>query len=364
MYGKTIEQLINSVPPFQQKSNNFIDAMSNFGGWLMSGEGDVLGRKIVKQLLSINDSLIKCYQLFLQGQTALCYKRIEKLLYSKREKYPIFKTTKIPKGKFYYRMRPCDNEYLYSSQELFHIPFEERNKVANCRFSLSGTPCLYIGSSTYLCWEELNRPKIETANVVGIKTLRDLQLIDLRMPTKISDISDYFRIPLIVACSVKVTKPIFPFKPEYIIPQAVLHSLISHNNDKGNSSGTKYSGIIYYSTHLGDEAHYFPTKKLYENIVIPTVNNTINPSAEKIFENGYCPVLCNSFEITDVVSLNKLRMTGKLQQVKTARSLKQDENCYEITELHTMEQILQKTETHKLVPNKYFKYDKTFDKNY
>lgn len=45
--------------------------------------------------------------------------------------------------------------------DLFHVPFEKRHLIGNNRFSLSGLPCLYFGSSIYGCWEEMNRPNLD-----------------------------------------------------------------------------------------------------------------------------------------------------------------------------------------------------------
>ena len=61
-----------------------------------------------------------------------------------------------------YRMRLGKNGYeeFTSNEEMFHIPFQYNHIVANERFSMSGFPSLYLGSSVYVCWEEMRCPDL------------------------------------------------------------------------------------------------------------------------------------------------------------------------------------------------------------
>jgi len=47
-----------------------------------------------------------------------------------------------------------------SRKDIFHVPFQNRHRVGNQRYSIAGLPCLYLGSSIWICWEELNRPEL------------------------------------------------------------------------------------------------------------------------------------------------------------------------------------------------------------
>ena len=53
----------------------------------------------------------------------------------------------VPKDTKFYRLRPSDNYRLFSEEEMFHLPFERCHKTSNYRFSISGLPILYFGSS-------------------------------------------------------------------------------------------------------------------------------------------------------------------------------------------------------------------------
>ena len=82
--------------------------------------------------------------------------------------FRIRERVKYPENIYLFRVRASRNKYL-SKKEIFHIPFEERGKVNNQRFSIDGFPCLYLGSSIYVCWEELNRPNFDNLFISKFK---------------------------------------------------------------------------------------------------------------------------------------------------------------------------------------------------
>lgn len=43
-------------------------------------------------------------------------------------------------------------------EEMFHVPFELRHKVASQRYSIPGLPSLYLGGSLSACWVEMRQP--------------------------------------------------------------------------------------------------------------------------------------------------------------------------------------------------------------
>lgn len=57
----------------------------------------------------------------------------------------------VHKDTKFYRLRPSDDYRLFSEEEMFHLPFEKCHKTSNYRFSISGLPILYLGSSMYGC---------------------------------------------------------------------------------------------------------------------------------------------------------------------------------------------------------------------
>lgn len=140
-----------------------------------------------------------------------------------------------PSEQNYYRTRANDTP-LKLAREMFHAPFELRGSVKTARYSVLGFPSLYLTKNIYTAWEEARRANIETFYASRLRLQRPIHLVDLRLRRSFSDINkgereaavrQYLRtIPLIIACSLKVKKDSDAFKPEYILPQLILHTVI------------------------------------------------------------------------------------------------------------------------------------------
>ncbi len=163
---------------------------------------------------------------------------------------------------YVYRMRSTNNyRSRIQSLDLFHVPFEKRHLLGNNRFSLSGVPCLYCGSSIYGCWEELDRPNL-----------------------------DYCFTSRFDLTSVKTVHNRAAFKPEYMFPQLLLEWIID------DSLGYFYDGIKYISTKspsLKDEFEDDIQNKMI-NYVIP---------ARVIKKSGYCEENLHKITATEPINL-------------------------------------------------------------
>jgi len=211
---------------------------------------------------------------------------------TRKNKNLFFKTVERASPMFRIRVNGSNKPYKYS--EMFHIPFDNVHMVTNQRFSLSGYPCLYLGNSTYCCWEELNRPDIERCNFSIFGNNSPLNLYDLSSPNEITTPMDLHRLPLVTSCSLTLTDDAAPFKEEYIIPQAILQSLIRFKNQ--NPTDVHLHGIIWLSTKIG-EGTYFDEKDIMYNYVIPTFNNR---------EGNFCASLCDVFVLSDGMTYQEL----------------------------------------------------------
>ena len=60
-----------------------------------------------------------------------------------------------------YRSRTDERPANLGRRDLYHIPNHLRHLVATQRYSVPGVPMLYLGSTSYVCWEELGRPPLE-----------------------------------------------------------------------------------------------------------------------------------------------------------------------------------------------------------
>lgn len=135
----------------------------------------------------------------------------------------------------YYRTRNSDEE-LTSPEKLFHAPFELRTKAKTARYSVLGFPSLYLTRNLYVAWEESRRANVNTFYASRLELQHPISLLDLRLCRSFENIPGdklpqaiqgyLLTIPLIIACSLKVQNDDDPFKPEYIITQQILHSLI------------------------------------------------------------------------------------------------------------------------------------------
>jgi hypothetical protein len=187
---------------------------------------------------------------------------------------------------------------------MFHPPFQLRHKVKTQRYSIPGYPSLYLGSSLYICWEEMGRPPFDKVFSVRLETARPLRVLDFGYAPRI--IADIIRPlvttnaavptapdlrlqavtfwPLVAACSVRVLYRDEAFKPEYIIPQLLLQYVKedTHNNN--------IDGIRYFSTHFGNPAG---SLALASNFVLPVKTNGAT---------GLCTTLRPLFRMTEPMS--------------------------------------------------------------
>lgn len=187
----------------------------------------------------------------------------------------------------WFRMRLQEkNKRIFPASEMFHIPFELRGKVNTQRYSLPGYPCLYISKTVWATWEELHEPQLSQFCVSMLKPQFKFKVLDLRLRDfdKIEDRDIKklaYSLPLIVACSIKVLCPDDNYKPEYIIPQMVMLSIV---NDK------ECIGCIYTSCMNNKYFEWKCWEKL-ENIALPVEDAS--------YSSGLCPRLRSLFKITD-----------------------------------------------------------------
>lgn len=198
-----------------------------------------------------------------------------------------------------YKARVAESNYRFSKDEMFHIPYEKRNKIGNQRFSISGLPCLYLGSSSYICWEELGRVDFSTCNFCGFTNNTDIELYDFTLPQSISNASEIKRICLILACSLSAKREDL-FKEEYMLPQCIFQALIIRRHYY--RTDRKTFGIKYFSSHVlnGDADCFkidFSDKKWNERIA-----NFVFPAASS--ENvGLSSLLKSVFNQTETTTM-------------------------------------------------------------
>jgi hypothetical protein len=194
-----------------------------------------------------------------------------------------------------YRFRLGEDSRDWGRGELFHMPFQLRHNVGVQRYSITGVPCLYLGATSYACWEELRRPDRSKVAVSAFQATQDLKILNLawfphdftsayaQAPLTAPIFDAYFKLwPLVAACSVPRANKIGNFHEEYVIPQLLLQWV----------RDAKFDGIRYASVHAPKVS-----LNLRANFVFP-----VQTSAER----GYCAELAQKFKMTKPVGWHAL----------------------------------------------------------
>lgn len=245
----------------------------------------------------------------------------------------------------WYRMRMQEpHSKIFPAQQMFHIPFNQRGKVNTQRYSLPGYPCLYVSRSVWAAWEEMHEPKLADFCVSRLELQSDIKVLDLRMVSS-EDIDQLNLVrllctfPLIIACSVKTLNPDDNFKPEYIIPQLVMLSIVESE---------KYYGCAYTSTQKNPFFVDWKDVRLLDNLALPV---------EKISdEMDLCKKLCGYFKITDATNYEYELLKGSFKTIhvnycEITGTLNLDEQNKEYSKsiFGQLEKILKSKETHPLI---------------
>ena len=236
--------------------------------------------------------------------------------------------------------------------ELFHHPFEQRGKVSTQRYSIPGFPCLYVGDSMYVCWEELNRPDLRKVQAVRFENNGPMSVFNIDFsiygnPQKIEklnlpELRSYLLLwPLFAVCSIEIpdNRKNDPFKPEYIFPQLLLQFLIPILSDS-LKSGTmnEIIGIQYNSTRI-NKALYQNKSNSFFNLVLPPLYeiDSITPSGH----SNHLKRLFNMTEVVDIGSRSfEIPNLDSKSKVETVELFKGIHTEYIQSELGQIEQYL------------------------
>ena len=159
-----------------------------------------------------------------------------------------------------FKARVAESTENIKHEDMLHIPFDRRNIVSSQRFSLSGTPCIYLAKSSYTCWLELNRPEenkffVSAFKVKGTKSFLDLTCLTWEeLEDGIEDKNDIkaklCTFPLIIATSFLVDENTgSAFHSEYIISELLMNVI---------AVSDKYDGVAYFSKKFSDKKKYYP----------------------------------------------------------------------------------------------------------
>lgn len=248
-------------------------------------------RDVVNSCVGFTKEIVTDY---LKGDLKKCQKSSSEWWYEEtKEGKKALPVTKITPDDVFYRIRQQDKEFKgLHRKDLFHAPFEKRGSISTNRYSVLGYPCLYLGRSIYTCWEEAHRPKLDSFFVSAIKTSQeDVKLLDFRLCRDnfihYWDFKKYLSVlPMIIGCSLRVNMSDDKFRAEYILPQMILHQIITSQLTKN-----PWEGIMFTSTQVEEDFGFsLDNPTLADNIAIPIQENA---------EKGWCKNLCSKFELTE-----------------------------------------------------------------
>lgn len=235
----------------------------------------------------INDAIYNARN----GMPNEAYKAIEKIFQITELGEYLYDNTITSTQKTFYRLRKINPNIGIQKNEIKHCPFESVHKLGNFRFSLSGFPCLYLGSSIDVCKKEIGfNPNSSychgTFEIKSGKNIRLLNICPFDNEGKIRDELGFLLLyPLYLSC---LTKKQYTgdahFHEEYIIPQLLLLYVRMQNEKNKDDPEKQINGIRYLSTHYRQGE---PIGK-YINYVFPVT---------QIKDSGYDDELLDKFDI-------------------------------------------------------------------
>lgn len=305
---------------------------------LHSYNGDIQKSAIQNIIISINKSV----ELYLSGNSGEAYSELKTRLNNKEITNSIVNISKPNNDSFpLFKARFTDNQ-LSSRKNIFHLPFDQRHRVKNYRYSISGVPSLYLGSSSYICWVELGQPSFSKFWISRYEfDPKHQKVIDFTFSIEekieefkagvlnIYDMNDYLKVwPLIIACSFKTKHSNSDFNEEYIIPNIVLQWIKKNRSD--------IIGLKFLSTKSR-----IIDNKICTNYVFPSKPPRINESMI------YCNELKDHFRLTNPVPWSILTTLPQpnyiLSGVNSFKAHQYDEviiSLYESTQFRMSEKLL------------------------
>lgn len=250
---------------------------------------------IIKEITECKTNIINILNAYLRGDLYIALKSTKTMVAN------MWTSAELP-GLRLYKAREGESNFLFPEDEMFHIPFNKRDKIGNQRYSISGVPCLYLGSSSYVCWEELGRVDFDMCNFCGYTNIKPIEVFDLSIPSTISSLSDIKRLCIILACCLSAKRDAM-FKEEYILPQLIFQALIlrHHYNHKDFC-------VKYISTHLlNGDADCFDYNYSVENV--SRYYNYVFPAAESKIE-GHSERLKSYFKQTTSVAMFREKLVS------------------------------------------------------
>lgn len=263
-----------------------------------------LHSEFVDSVESFSNSMVLVLHEYYLGQHTSAYDLFAETMNSIDVKYLYCNLSVTEK---FYRARKFDGKRKFQKDDFFHIPFERRTQVSSQRYSFPGLPCLYVGSSMDVCFQELDCDRHDAAiaeirlhrnKLCRVLDLTKIFNVRMELMNTIEQMNFLKLFPLVFLCSTEILpnkasnlkEP--KFRPDYVIPQLLLEYILDRTTwDEFPIIGIKYYSVKedFFSEWLNGNAQNLPEKV---NIAIP---------ARTDGSCGYCSMLQELFHIERII---------------------------------------------------------------
>lgn len=274
------------------KDSDIFDHLSSvyesYVGWIKSDHHDI-SEIIEKSYRSILDSI----KMTLLGKPDDGYRKFDAMMQDKST-LNYLRTQSItdlfPDGDDQFLFRARVGENLNERSDLFHPPFSRRCFLHSERFSIAGSPTLYLGSSVYICLLEMGQPDTHSLYLSRFHVAKSAKILDLTCDYKqynghaTLSISDLIKFPLIYATSINIKEKSRTYHSEYIIPQYLMQYIAKN--------ATRSIDALAYNSVQVPKSH---RNALCYNLAFPALAK----SMEDLKNGGYNKDLIHLLEWTN-----------------------------------------------------------------
>lgn len=198
---------------------------------------------------------------YYKGRISSCQRKIENLIrdcnnhelavseLSKSHVFPGKRGSEIQ----FFRARTLSDAKTLKLKEMLHVPFSQRGKSGNYRFSIPGVSSLYLANSSYGCWIEMGKPSEHDFYVSPIILDGKQKIFNLAVMSRLIDaLNDgneaYVHcwiklLVMMIATSYRIEEEGRSFRSEYIVSQSIMLAC----------KKLGYDGVAYFSKRTESE---------------------------------------------------------------------------------------------------------------
>ncbi|WFX57491.1 hypothetical protein NFK08_17300 [Enterobacter roggenkampii] len=299
------------ISDFNVRCTRYLDLIAAYKN--KNTDGTPNFEELINKTSVIQNGIQSSLESFLSGDIKSAYDLFDKTFSDNSTIHHIHRITEslsvfCNDNKPLFRVRRSEKS-LTSRNEIFHIPFSSRQFVDAQRYSVAGLPCLYLGTSLYVCWQEMDKPDFDKLFISSFTTQdTDSKILNFASPfmilPSVVETNDENRIeinrvkasymifwPLIMACNYTKKDNSAKFIQEYIIPNLLMQWI-------SRKTYSTIVGVAYYSTKIPKSR----TSYRSINVVFPP-----KTTYEQTIKHNFCPKLSSLFSLTPPVSWQVLK---------------------------------------------------------